>query len=78
LMTTAIMFITGYAAAQQAIYAAAKNFATDTLKIPTSPFIWIEFICMMVFALACLVDVLYSAAAIFNRDLQDKLAKEWI
>jgi TRAP-type C4-dicarboxylate transport system permease small subunit len=77
LMTTAIMFFIGYAAAQQAIYAAAKGFTSDVLRFPTSPFIWIEFVCMLIFSLACLVDVLYSAVAIFDKDLQDKLVKEW-
>ena len=77
LLTTGTMVFVGYAASQQAIYAMSKGYVSDVLKFPTYPFIWIECICMMIFALTCLVDVFYSVAAIFNKDLQDELMKEW-
>ncbi|MCD8330914.1 MAG: TRAP transporter small permease [Oscillospiraceae bacterium] len=77
ILTTAIMAFVGYAASQQALYAMSKGLVTDTLGFPTAPFIWIECVCMFIFALACLVDVLYSAAAIFHKPLQEQLLEEW-
>lgn len=77
-LTTAIMALVGYAASRQAMYASAKGLVSDTLKLPTAPFIWVECVCMCIFALACLIDVVYSAVAIFRADLQEKLLQEWL
>ena len=77
LLTTAVMALVGYAAAQQAIYVMRRGFVSDTLKFATYPFIWIECICMVIFALVCLVDAVQSAYAIANPQLQDQLLEEW-
>ena len=77
IFTTAAMAFVAYAAAQQAIYVMERGFVSDTLKFATYPFIWIECICMVIFALTCLVDALQSACAIGNRELQEQLLEEW-
>ncbi|MGM9607989.1 MAG: TRAP transporter small permease [Oscillospiraceae bacterium] len=77
LLTTAVMAFVAYAAAQQALYCMERGFVSDTLKFATYPFIWIECVCMAIFALVCFVDVIQSAYAIFNTELQEQLLEEW-
>lgn len=76
-LTAVIMSFVAYAAAQQAIYVMEKGFRSDTLHFVTYPFIWLECICMVVFALACILDTVQSVYAIFHSDLQDQLLAEW-
>ena len=78
LLSTVVMLAVSYAAAQQAIYAMEKGFLSDTLHFVTYPFIWLECICMAVFGLTCLLDVIYSVAALFKEDLRNQLYEEWI
>jgi TRAP-type C4-dicarboxylate transport system permease small subunit len=73
LLSTAVWVFLGYAASQQALYAAAKGYVSGVLKFPIAPFMWVESICVFVFALSTLSGVFYSAAAIFDKDLQKKL-----
>lgn len=76
-LTAIIMCFVAYAAAQQAMYIMEKGFRSDTLHFITHPFIWIECICMIVFALACFLDTVQSVYAIFHSDLQEQLLAEW-
>ena len=76
-LTAAIMCFVAYAAAQQAMYIMEKGFRSDTLHFITHPFIWIECICMVVFALACILDTVQSVYAIFHSEVQDQLLAEW-
>ena len=73
LFTTAIMLFIAYAAAQQAQYAAGQNYLSDVLKMPVAPFVWLECICMVIFALACFMDVLNGVAGLFNKEKRDEL-----
>lgn len=76
-LTAIIMCFVAYAAAQQAMYIMEKGFRSDTLHFVTHPFIWIECICMVVFALACILDTVQSVYAIFHEEEQEKLLAEW-
>ena len=76
-LTTVAMAAVAYAAAQQAVYVMERGFVSDTLKFATYPFIWIECVCMAIFALACLMDALQSACAIFRPQLQERLLLVW-
>lgn len=76
-LTAIIMSFVAYAAAQQAIYVMEKGFRSDTLHFVTYPFIWLECICMVVFALACILDTVQSVYAIFHEEEQEKLLAEW-
>lgn len=77
ILTALAMSFVAFAASEQAIYVMERGFVSDTLKFATYPFIWIECICMVIFALACIMDTLQSACAIFHPELQDKLLAEW-
>jgi len=76
-LTAVIMCFVAYAASQQAMYIMEKGFHSDTLHFVTHPFIWIECVCMIVFALACILDTVQSVHAIFHEEEQDKLLAEW-
>ncbi len=77
LLATFVMFYVGYAAVQQAISITEKGMVTDVLKITQAPFIWVEAVCMFVFAITCLFDCAKNVFAIFNDDMKEKLMSKW-
>lgn len=75
-LTCGIMALLAYAAGQQALYAMAKGYVSDALKLPVAPFIWVECGCMIVFALSILPDIIHSAIAVWNGEIREKMYQE--
>ena len=64
--STGIAAIIAYAAVLQARTSMSSNYITSVLGIPLYPFYWLEFICMLVFAITLLHDALKNLLALFD------------
>ena len=70
--STGIAAIIAYGAVLQARTSMSSNYITSVLNIPLYPFYWLEFVCMLVFAVTLLYDSVKNPIAMFD----DRVAKE--
>jgi TRAP-type C4-dicarboxylate transport system permease small subunit len=66
-LSASVVAAIAYAAVLQAQTALSSNYTTSVLLLPLYPFYWVEFVCMLVFAITLLYDALKNLIAIFNR-----------
>lgn len=67
-----------YAAVQQAIRALNRNNTTDLLRIPRYPFYIFEAICMALFCIVLLVDMLICIYGVFDKNTCEEVRSHWV
>lgn len=77
LVTTVMSAIVTYASLIQANNKAATNSVTGILHIPYAPFYYLEVVCMVVFTLVLLYDLILSILAIFKDDYAELVSGTW-
>jgi len=73
LICTAMAGFMCYAAAVHAVYLSNVSWRSDVLRIPTSPFFWLEFVCLLALALLFLLDAISYLCALTDKEKADKL-----
>ena len=77
LLCAAASIFVAYAAVRQANVALTSHYTTGILLIPLYPFYWVEVVSMVILCIAFLLDMVKSAAALFNRELAEEIQAEW-
>jgi TRAP-type C4-dicarboxylate transport system permease small subunit len=68
-MSSTAAFLIAYAATKLAARALASNYTTSVLGIPLYPFYWLEFLAMLIFGAALLLDALKYLLAMFYEEI---------
>jgi TRAP-type C4-dicarboxylate transport system permease small subunit len=76
-LSAGIVSAIAYAAILQAQTSMSSNYITSVLSIPLYPFYWLEFVCMLVFAVTLLYDALKNLIAIFDRQVAVNVKAGW-
>ena len=66
-----------YATGLQMMRQLSQNNVTGILHIPYFPFYLVAFICLVVFAITILYDLIVSFLAIFNATYQEEVMENW-
>lgn len=69
--------VLSYAASTYAQTAFSSNYTSGVLYMPLYPFYWLEVVCMAIFALTLLWDVVKHIAAIWDKDLAEDIEETW-
>lgn len=77
IISSAGAFLLTYAAVLQGNYSQTASTMTGVLHIPLFPFFWIEAVCMAVFGIALLWEVIKSFAALGNKEIAQELTADW-
>ncbi|MDR3299908.1 MAG: TRAP transporter small permease [Candidatus Accumulibacter sp.] len=77
ILSTGTAAVIAYAAVLQAQTAFASHYTTSVLRLSLYPFYWVEFVCMLVFAITLLYDSVKNAIAIFNPRVAREVKAGW-
>lgn len=77
LLAGAGSFAVAYSAIKQGSVYLASNMTSGVLLMPLFPFYWVEGICMAVFGLALLWEVVKSTLAIWNPTIAEEIQSSW-
>lgn len=77
ILSSGAAFLLAYAAVLQAKSSLALGTKTGVLGIALCPFFWVEAVCMAVFGIALLWDVIKSFAAIKNKEVAQEIQSHW-
>jgi TRAP-type C4-dicarboxylate transport system permease small subunit len=77
ILSTGTAALIAYAAVLQAQTAFSSSYTTSVLIISLYPFYWVEFVCMLVFAIALLYDSVKNMIAIFNKQVAENVKAGW-
>jgi len=75
LLSAITALLIAYAAMRQANTAFASNYTTAVLYIKLYPFYWVEFLCMVVFAMTLLYSALKNLLAIFSKNIMKEVTE---
>jgi TRAP-type C4-dicarboxylate transport system permease small subunit len=76
-LSASIAAAISYAAVLQAGTSMSSNYITSVLSIPLYPFYWLEFVCMLVFAVTLLYDAVKSLVAMFDERVAESVKAGW-
>lgn len=77
ILSSGAAFLLAYAAVLQANSSLALGTKTGVLGIALYPFFWVEAVCMAVFGVALLWDVVKSFVAIKNKEVAQEIQSHW-
>ncbi len=77
IISAAAAFVLTYAAVYQANVSYSMSTRTGVLGIPLFPFFWVEAVCMAMFGVTLLWEVIKSFAAIGNQKLAEEIQSSW-
>ena len=66
-----------YAAAVHAAYLSSVSWRSEVIKMPTSPFFWVESFCILILALLFLFDAIASFIALTDKEMAESLFKHY-
>jgi TRAP-type C4-dicarboxylate transport system permease small subunit len=75
--STGIAAVIAYGAVLQAQTSMSSNYITSVLNIPLYPFYWLEFVCMLVFAVTLLYDGVKNLIAMFDKRVAEEVKAGW-
>jgi TRAP-type C4-dicarboxylate transport system permease small subunit len=76
-LSTAAVTAIAYAAVLQAQTALSSSYTTSVLKLSLYPFYWLEFACMLLFAITLLYDSLKNLVAMFSTQVAEDVRAAW-